>query len=94
MINYEELKMISVEELNSLIQKAEKEIKERHTAQVEEAKAETVIAIRKLIAVCREAHIDQLGKIWWECDSCDESIYFDILSEDVLADVANVLEGN
>ena len=88
------LKMMSPEELKELIKNAEQEIKDRATAEVEEKKAKVVIAIRELLAVCRSASIYKLGKIYWECDSCDESIYFDILSEDVLKDVANILEGS
>ena len=91
-MNYEDLKMISVEELNALILRAEQEIKERNLAKLEEAKAKVVISIRELIAVCRKANVRTLGKIYWECDRCDEGQYFDILDEDVLEDVANILE--
>ncbi len=93
MFDYKELKMISEEELNFLIQKAEEEISRRAEAKLEEAKAKTVIAIRELIALCREAKLYHLGKVYWECPDCDEGQYFDILSEDVLKDVADILEG-
>lgn len=87
------LKTLSPEELKELIHKAEQEIKDRATAQIEEKKAKVVIAIRELLAVCRSAGVRSLGKIYWECDDCGEGNYFDILAEDVLHDVANILEG-
>ena len=77
------LKTLSPEELQMLIKNAEQEIKDRATAQVEEKKAKVVIAIRELLAVCRSAGVRSLGKIYWECDDC---------GEDVLHDVANILE--
>ena len=86
------LKTLSPEELQMLIKNAEQEIKDRATAQVEEKKAKVVIAIRELLAVCRSAGVRSLGKIYWECDDCGEGNYFDILDEDVLHDVANILE--
>lgn len=89
-----DLKMMSPEELKMLITKAEQEIKNRATAEIEEKKAKVAIAIRELLAVCHSAGIYKLGTIWWECDSCDENICFDILSEDVLEDVANILDGS
>ena len=88
-----DLKMMSPEEINELIHKAEKELKDRATAQVEEKKTKVVIAIRELLAVCRSAGVRSLGKIEWECDECESLECFDILTEDVLYDVANILEG-
>lgn len=93
MINYEDLKTISVEELNSLIQMAEEEVGRRNKIKLVEAKAKAVIAIRELIEVCKELHVNYLGKVCWECDGCDEENYVDILFEDVLEDIAKVLEG-
>lgn len=93
MINYEDLKMISVEELNALIQMAEKEIKGRNIVRVKEAKAKTVIAIRELLTACRSAGIWNLGSVEWECDDCGEVNNFDILSDEILEDVAKILEG-
>lgn len=87
------LKTLSPEELKELITKAEQEIKDRATAQVEEKKAKVVIAIRELLAVCRSAGVRSLGKIEWECGACYSTECFDILTEDVLYDVANILEG-
>lgn len=87
-----DLKMMSPEELKMLITKAEQEIKDRATAEVEEKKAKVVIAIRELLAVCRSANIWKLGSLYWECDDCGESNYFDILNDDILKDVANILE--
>lgn len=92
MINYEDLRVIDAEKLQDIINYAEKRLKEIATAQLEEAKAKTVIAIRELIAVCKKAGIVRLGDIYWECDECDHENYFDILGEDVLEDVANILE--
>ena len=86
------LKTLSPEELKELIHKAEQEIKDRATAQIEEKKAKVVIAIRELLAVCRSANVWKLGSLYWECDDCDESNYFDILDDDILKDVANILE--
>lgn len=87
------LKTLSPEELQMLIRNAEQEIKDRATAQVEEKKAKAVIAIRELLAVCRSAGVRKLGSLYWECDDCGESNYFDILDDVILGDVANVLEG-
>ena len=84
---------LTVEEINELIHKAEKELKDRATAQVEEKKAKVVVAIRELLAVCRSAGVRKFGSLYWECDDCGESNYFDILDDDILVDVANVLEG-
>lgn len=86
------LKMMSPEELKELIKKAEQEIKDRALAEVEEKKAKVVIAIRELMAVCRSASIYKLGSVYWECSDCDEGNYFDILSDAVLKDVADILE--
>ena len=93
MINYEDLKAISVEELNALIQMAEEEVSNRIEIKLEEAKTKTVIAIRELIKFCKEANIHRLGNICCECCDCDEENYFDILNEDILEDVVKVLEG-
>ena len=87
------LELMTPEELKMLIKEAEQEIKDRATAQIEEKKAKVVIAIRELLAVCRSAGMWKLGSLYWECDDCGESNYFDILDNDILGDVANVLEG-
>lgn len=86
------LKTLSPEELKVLIKNAEQEIKDRATAQVEEKKANVVTAIRELLAVCRKSNIYDLGRIYWQCDECDCENYFDILGDEVLEDVANILE--
>ena len=86
------LKMMSPEELKELIEQAEQEIKDQTTAQVEEKKAKVVIAILELLEVCRSASIYHLGSIEWECDDCGEVNEFDILSDEILEDVAKVLE--
>lgn len=93
MINYEDLRVVGVEELQDIINYAEKRIKEIAIVQVEEAKAKTVIAIRELLTACRSAGVWKLGDIYWECNDCDEGNYFDILDDDILKDVANILEG-
>ena len=87
-----DLKTMTPEELKELIHKTEQELKDRATAQIEEKKAKVVIAIRELLAVCRSANIWKLGSLYWECDDCGESNYFDILDDDILYDVANILE--
>ena len=87
-----DLKMMSPEELKELIKNAEQEMTNRAIAQFEEKKAKAVIAIRELIAVCRSANISKLGSLYWECGDCDESNYFDILRDDILKDVADILE--
>ena len=87
------LKTMTPEELKELIKNAEQEIKDRATAQVKEKKAKAVIAIRELLAVCRSAGMWTLGSLYWECDDCGEGNYFDILDDDILGDVANILEG-
>ena len=87
------LKTLSPEELKELIHKAEQEIKDRATARVEEKKAKAIIAIRELLTACRSAGMWKLGSLYWECDDCGESNYFDILDDDILGDVANILEG-
>ena len=87
------LKTLSPEELKELIKNAEQEIKDRATAQIEEKKTKVVIAIRELLAVCRSAGLRKLGSLYWECDDCGESNYFDILDDDILRDVANIIEG-
>lgn len=87
------LKTLSPEELKVLIKNAEQEIKDRATAQIEEKKAKAVIAIRELLTVCRSAGLWKLGSLYWECDDCGEGNYFDILDDDILGDVANILEG-
>ena len=88
------LKTLSPEELKELIFKAEQEIKDRATAQIEEKKAKVVTAIRELLAVCRSAGIWRFNtSIYWECGDCDEGNYFDLLDDDVLKDVADILEG-
>ena len=89
-----DLKMMTPEEINEFIHMAEKELKDRATVQVEEKKAKVVIAIRELIAVCRSANIRSLGSIEWECFDCDYEHHFDILNDEILHDVAKVLEGN
>ena len=87
------LKMMSPEELKELIKNAEQEIKDRATAEVEEKKAKVVIAIRELLAACRSAGMWKLGtSICWTCGDCDEDNYFDLVEDDVLADVAEALE--
>ena len=86
------LELMTPEELKILIKEAEQEIKDRATAQVEEKKAKVVIAIRELLAVCRSANIYELGSLYWECSDCNEGNYFDILDDDILGDVANILE--
>ena len=86
------LKTMTPEELKELIKNAEQEIKDRATAQIEEKKAKAVIAIRELLAVCRSANIWKLGSLYWECDDCGESNDFDILDDDILKDVADILE--
>lgn len=86
------LETLSPEELKTLITKAEQEIKDRATAQIEEKKAKVVIAIRELIAVCKNAGVWKLGSLYWECDDCGEGSYFDILNDDILGDVANMLD--
>ena len=88
-----DLKMMSPEELKELIKNAEQEMTNRAIAQFEEKKAKVVIAIRELLAVCRFTGVRSLGKIEWECGECDSTECFDILTEDVLYDVANILEG-
>ena len=90
----EDLRLITEEELQRLIASAEKELKDRATAQVEEKAAKVVIAIRELITVCRSAGVRKLGNIYFECGDCEHDNYFDILDDDVLEDVANILEGN
>ena len=87
------LKTLSPEELKELIKNAEQEIKDRATAQIEEKKTKVVIAIRELLTACRSAGIWKLGSLYWECDDCGESNYFDILDDDILGDVANIIEG-
>ena len=87
-----DLKMMTPEELNKLIREAEKELKDRATAQVAEKKTKVMIAIRELLAVCRSAGVSKLGSLYWECAACDEGNYFDILDDDILKDVADVLE--
>ena len=87
-----DLKLMTPEEINELIHKAEKELKDRATAQVEEKKAKVVIAIRELLAVCRSAGIWKFGSLYWECDDCGEGNHFDILDDDILKDVADILE--
>ena len=87
------LELMTPEELKMLIKEAEQEIKDRATAQIEEKKTKVVVAIRELLAVCRSAGMWKLGSLYWECDDCGESNYFDILGNDILGDVANVLEG-
>lgn len=87
-----DLKMMTPEEIDELIRKAEKELKDRATAQVEEKKAKVVIAIRELLVVCRSAGVRSLGKVEWDCVDCDYEHHFDILNDEVLRDVANVLE--
>lgn len=82
----------SEEELQKILDSVNEELNRRATASFEEAKAKVVIAIRELLAVCRKADIRSLGKIYWECSECNEDNYFDILQEDVLEDVANILE--
>ena len=88
-----DLKMMTPEAINELIKNAEKELKDRATAEVEEKKTKVVIAIRELVAACKNAGIFRLGDIYWECSACNESNYFDILGEDILEEVANILEG-
>ena len=88
----DDLRLITEEELQRLIVSAEKELKDRATASVEEKKAKVVIAIRELLAVCRKASIYNLGSLYWDCSDCGDGNYFDILSDDVLKDVANILE--
>ena len=88
----DDLRLITEEELQRLIVSAEKELKDRATAQVAEKKAKVVIAIRELLAVCRKANVRKLGSMYWECSDCGEGNYFDILDDEVLADVANILE--
>ena len=87
-----DLKMMSPEELKELIKNAEQEMTNRAIAQFEEKKAKVVIAIRELLAVCRSTNVWKLGSLYWECDNCDESNYFDILDDDILKDVADILE--
>ena len=87
-----DLKTMTPEELKELIHKTEQELKDRATAQIEEKKAKVVIAIRELLAVCRSANVWKLGSLYWECDDCGEGNYFDILDDDILYDVANILE--
>ena len=86
------LELMTPEELKELIKNAEQEMTNRAIAQFEEKKAKVVIAIRELLAVCRSANIWKLGSLYWECGDCNESNYFDILNDEVLADVANILE--
>ena len=88
----EDLRLITEEELQLLITSAEKELKDRATANIEEKKAKVVIAIRELLAVCRSADIRFLGSIYWECNRCSDGNHFDILDDEVLYDVANILE--
>lgn len=99
MINHKDLKMMTYEELKEFIksaeqeiQNAEQEIKVRATALVKETKAKTVIAIRELVAVCKNAGIYRLGELCCSCDECGESSDFDILLDHVLEDVADILE--
>lgn len=87
-----DLKMMSPEELKELIKNAEQEMTNRAIAQVEEKKAKVIVAIRELLAVCRSTNVWKLGSLYWECDNCDESNYFDILDDDILKDVADILE--
>ncbi len=87
------LKTLSPEELKELITKAEQELNVRANVQVEEKKAKVVIAIRELLAACRFAGMWKLDtSICWTCGDCDEDNYFDLVEDDVLADVADALE--
>ena len=92
MINYEDLRVVGVEELRDIISYAEKRIKEIATAQLEEAKTKTVIAIRELLAACEKAGISSLGNIYWDCDECDHEGESDILYDEILKDIADILE--
>ena len=93
MINYEDLKTLSPEELKMLITKAEQELNVRANVQVEEKKAKVVTAIRELLEACRFAGMWSLNSsICWTCDDCEEENYFDILEDDILKDVAEALE--
>jgi hypothetical protein len=83
----------SEEKLQQILDSIHDELNRRATASFEEAKTKAVISIRELLAVCRKSNIYRLGSIYWVCDDCGESNYFDILDDDVLEDVANVLEG-
>ena len=87
-----DLKMMTPEAIKELIHNAEQELKDRATAQVEEKKAKVVIAIRELLAVCRSANVWKLGSLYWECKDCGEGNDYDILNDDILKDVADVLE--
>lgn len=88
-----DFKTISPEALREIIRSAEQELNHRATVQVEEKKAKVVIAIRELLAACRSAGMWNLGSsICWTCGACDEDNDFDLVEDDVLADVANALE--
>lgn len=88
-----DFKTMSPERIKELIRDAEQELHYRATVQVEEKKAKVVIAIRELLAVCRSAGMWKLDtSICWTCDNCDEENYFDVLEDDILKDVADVLE--
>lgn len=88
-----DFKTISPEALREIIRSAEQELHHRANVQVEEKKAKVVIAIRELLEACRSAGMWNLNSsICWTCDNCDDESYFDILEDDVLADVAEALE--
>jgi hypothetical protein len=88
-----DFKTMSPERIKELIRDAEQELHHRATVQVEEKKAKVVIAIRELLAACRSAGMWKLdSSICWTCGDCDEDNYFDLVEDDVLADVADVLE--
>ncbi len=88
------LNTASDEELRQVVKNIESVLNDRAKAEIEEAKAKTVVAIHELMVACKKAGVYRLGSIFWECDSCDSGeTCFDLLQDDVLEDVAKILKG-